>query len=50
MVIVQERFSKEAPFKGEGRKRYKKLVLGLVGKGRKGRWARRRRGVTYKWE
>jgi hypothetical protein len=46
MVIVQGRFSKEVPLKGEGRKRYKKLVLGLVRKGIKGGWAQRRRGVT----
>jgi hypothetical protein len=38
MAIVQDRFSKQVPFKGEGRKRYKKLVLGLVRKGKKGGW------------
>jgi hypothetical protein len=46
MVTVQGTFSKEVPLKGEGRKRYKKHVLGMVKKGRKGRWAQRRRGVT----
>jgi len=27
MVIVQDRFSKEVPLKGEGKKRFKKHVL-----------------------
>ncbi len=33
MANIQGRFSREFPLKGEGRKRYKELVLGLIMKG-----------------
>jgi hypothetical protein len=46
MVVTQRRFSREVPFKGEGKKRYKKHMLGLVSKNIKGIWKGKKRGLT----
>jgi hypothetical protein len=41
MAATQGRFLREVPLKGEGRKRYKKVVLGLVKKNKKRRMGKK---------
>jgi hypothetical protein len=44
MVIAQGRFLKEVPLKGEGRKRYKKVVLSLVKRSKTRRMGKKEEG------
>jgi hypothetical protein len=46
MAITQRKFSREVPFKVEGKKRYKEPMLGLVSRDIKGIWEGKKRGLT----
>jgi hypothetical protein len=46
MAVTQRRFSREVSFKGEGKKRYKEPMLGLVSRNIKGIWEGKKRGLT----